>query len=1755
MNQGLTRGVRERAVSVVACTSLIVLASVTAFAQAPTTAVLTRWDIFAGSGGVNTSSTSATRHVRLVATASDGSVWLVSELPAVRLGRLDPVANSYSEWAPLAGGETGGVPDALALGVSNGDVWLATGGTPALAARLSGSNTFRKYTLPYAGAVVKGIAPTPDGTAVYVAIRAGGNTSILRIERGSEPLGGATSVNAARWRFASSSDDPAHLTMDGAGFLWFTNKFRNTVARFDPSLSTNNLVQWTLPAGTSAAGLRLIDGASGAATVCVVAEGAVTGQSGQPSCLDVATSTFRVLAGPTGLDFSPQVSVTGAGELFVSEQNGNAVTFIASAGVAAGTLQPVTPLTGVSNTRLASAAAVSVGVADASVTPVTRTVAPATSSITGTESAGHVRFGLPPLPALPDEPGQLRQSRPVGLTAAFGSTGAGTGSVYLAEYFNGPSPIVPQMAGAVSLLTLGGATPDEFLAQPSSLTFSADIGAAGPTALVSVEERNGRTLSWTATKTQPWLTLSPASGTTPASMTVTIDHSALSAGGSPFTDTITIDDGAGGAAPVTIPVSLTVVERPTMVITPGLLYFTAVNTDTTPPGAKTFAISSQGGGTLEWTATANAPGVEVLLEKPGEPLATTVSGSGPATVTVHVRSVPGTAGLREGTIAISSSNATNGSASVDIDYEVTSVTQALLVDRASLGFDIVAGQTATVSDVVNVTNASGASVTWGTVFPYTEAAPPPSWIQVSPAVAESAAGATIPMTVTVDASALSPGTHSAVITIDDHTGNSPPAVVGVLVVVRAAAIAFSDDAVSIPVTEGGESATQSVTLSNPGDAPLVFTPVVTMNTGAGWLTVTPTGELTLEPGGSLPFTVTTNPVGLPPGTYTGQITVANPYSVNGSDTVFITMVVAAPADTTPPVISGAADVTAEATGASGASVSYAQPTALDDNDGMRTVSCTPASGSTFPVGDTTVTCTASDTRGNTASTTFVVTVTPQAGDTTPPSISAPPSQTIEATGPSGAPATFAATATDDNGTPTITYTNQPGSTFPLGTTVVTATATDGAGNTASATFSITVRDTTGPAISGATPVTAAATGPSGAVVTFAPTASDLVSGTVAVTCTPASGATFAVGTTTVNCSATDGAGNTSTASFGVTVTAEADTTPPTLTVPGNMTVAADGPSGTVVTFAASASDTVSGALTPACTPPAGSTFPVGTTTVTCTATDAAGNTGTATFTVTVTAPADTTPPSVTVPGSMTVEVAGPSGTPVTFTTSAFDAVSGALTPACTPSSGSTFPLGTTTVTCTATDAAGNAGTASFTITVRDTTPPSVTPPPNQVVEAAGPVSVSYPPATATDLAGAVTLTYSHASGSTFPLGATTVTVTATDGAGNPATATFTVTVNPPADTMPPVISVPASQVLEATSPAGAVATFSATATDNSGAAPTITYSHASGGTFQLGVTTVTVTARDAAGNTATVTFTITVRDTIAPALNSVPASFAVQTTTSAAVVSYTMPTASDIADATPTVVCTPASGSSLPANATHTITCTATDDSGNAASASFQVTVQQITPYSVSPANGLYFKTGRLAYCNGLPVGPNWKDQGFVVTNNTASGLGYTITTATSWVRVQPVSGTIAGSSSTTLVVSVDLTALGRGIYQGSFTITAGGVSTVVPVTLEIGNALPTLCLTPTSMTWGKVKGGVTLASRTYDVLNVGDDPMANWMSTKSITNGTLTVSATSGTSPKTVTVTVKTGKAKGNHSARINMSVPGAVNGTQAIDMTWTVQ
>lgn len=158
-------------------------------------------------------------------------------------------------------------------------------------------------------------------------------------------------------------------------------------------------------------------------------------------------------------------------------------------------------------------------------------------------------------------------------------------------------------------------------------------------------------------------------------------------------------------------------------------------------------------------------------------------------------------------------------------------------------------------------------------------------------------------------------------------------------------------------------------------------------------------------------------------------------------------------------------------------------------------------------------------------------------------------------------------------------------------------------------------------------------------------------------------------------------------------------TPPVLDVPGDATVEGDTVGGWTADWsgvtAADAEDDPD--PTPVCSPAAGEVLPLGATVVTCSVIDGGGVSDEGTFTVTV---VDTTPPVIGTGADVAVTTSDAGGAAVTFATpSASDVVDRAPTVGCAPASGSSFPVGPTTVTCTARDASGNTATSSFVVDV------------------------------------------------------------------------------------------------------------------------------------------------------------------------------------------------------------------------------------------------------------------------------------------------------------------------------------------------------------------------------------------------------------------------------------------------------------------------
>ncbi|MGH9909364.1 MAG: HYR domain-containing protein, partial [Nitrososphaerales archaeon] len=617
-------------------------------------------------------------------------------------------------------------------------------------------------------------------------------------------------------------------------------------------------------------------------------------------------------------------------------------------------------------------------------------------------------------------------------------------------------------------------------------------------------------------------------------------------------------------------------------------------------------------------------------------------------------------------------------------------------------------------------------------------------------------------------------------------------------------------------------------------------------------------------------------------------------------------------DTTAPTITAPADIVFEALAPTGNVVSIGMANAIDIVDSNPVI--TNNAQSDFSLGEAVVTWTATDAAGNPVAATQKITVV----DTTDPTIVAPSDIEAEATSATENTVTLGqATAADFVGIQSIT--NDAPDALPVGETIVTWTATDTIGHTATATQKVIIRDTTAPILKAPDAITVEATSESANIVNIGEAkASDLV-GIQSITNDAPD--VFQLGLTTVTWTATDVSGLSYSAIQKITVV---DTTSPVLTVPTDIVIEAVSATNNHVELGeATASDLLQ---VSSVTNNASSTFSLGETIVTWTATDQSGNSVTGTQKVTV---VDTTAPTIVIPDDITIEALSPSSDIISLGSAKADDNVGVTT--ITNDAPATFAVGKIIVTWTATDAAGNIVTASQGVTVVDTTKPSILSPEDIVVEAKDPLQnfVTLGNATASDAVGVVFIT--NDAPAAFAFGKTIVTWTATDAAGNSAGAIQTITV---VDTTSPKVVAPADVTVEATSLTNNVLSIStATAKDIMGIA-SITNDAAD--TFPFGETIVTWTATDPSGNSATTTQKVTVIDTTGPKLT-VPDNVVIDATAIETTVSIGKATASDIIDSNPRI--TNNASSTFPLGETI-VTWTATDQFGNSENLTQTITVQ-----------------------------------------------------------------------------------------------------------------------------------------------------------------------------------------------------------------------
>jgi gliding motility-associated-like protein len=624
-------------------------------------------------------------------------------------------------------------------------------------------------------------------------------------------------------------------------------------------------------------------------------------------------------------------------------------------------------------------------------------------------------------------------------------------------------------------------------------------------------------------------------------------------------------------------------------------------------------------------------------------------------------------------------------------------------------------------------------------------------------------------------------------------------------------------------------------------------------------------------------------------------------------------------------------------------------------------------------GTTTVVYTATSNAGNTATCSVTVTVV----DNVAPQLFNCPQNIIVASIPTQCAKVVSWTAplaTDGCGNTSLTLTSDiaSGSIFPIGSSTVIYKVTDNQGNTATCSFTVSVRDTTAPVLicPGNILTSPHNLGECDAMVNWiAPTATDLCDNTITFTSNHNSGETFGANTvTTVVYFGYDDFGNAGTCSFEIEVK---DVTPPTINgCPQNITVNANV---TDPLLGCGAKPTwIEPTITAACSPVGntlvgsaipGDFFPAGVNTVIYKGFNQNGFYDSCKFTITVVDNAvmafQNFPVSQIISLPSTI-----CDTAVTWITPTFVG-SLCTAPVLTSNiaNGSVLPIGTHLITYTLTNSAGAQITKSFSIQVVDEVAPVLSGcPPNITLSTGSGCTVvhTWPPVTATDNCDTnVNIASAYQSGDAFPPGETTVRILAVDNGFNYDTCEFKVFVI--GSSMPSITNCPQNQLLIGCE---GVPTWITPSVSGFCTTPVLTVTHNSGDVFPIGVTTVTYTATTAS-DTATCSFKITVNESIAPSF-ACPSNITVDVsgrvisdannfvqniTHNAACTGVTLnfndPTANDNCS---NVVVSQTSGglSGTSFTGTSTLVFRATDIAGNTAICNVKVTVQDLPELIIS---------------------------------------------------------------------------------------------------------------------------------------------------------------------------------------------------------------
>ena len=276
-------------------------------------------------------------------------------------------------------------------------------------------------------------------------------------------------------------------------------------------------------------------------------------------------------------------------------------------------------------------------------------------------------------------------------------------SAMLPASLTGLLTIIVKATTGTDAITIMAAVPGPTLAgTPSSLQFAYTAGGAVPAAQsIQITNSGSGTLTFAATASQSWLSVSPASGTAPATLTVSVSPAALSAGS--YSGTVLITASGASNSPLSVAVTLTVAaSTSTLGVTPAALNFN-YTVGGTAPAAQSVSITTGGAGALSWTASSSVFWASV----------SPASASAPATLSVSVNPANLAAGTYTGNVQIAAAGAAGSPASITLTLVVQGTQPAGTITGVLNGGSFQSGFASATWVSIFGTNLSANTANWG----------------------------------------------------------------------------------------------------------------------------------------------------------------------------------------------------------------------------------------------------------------------------------------------------------------------------------------------------------------------------------------------------------------------------------------------------------------------------------------------------------------------------------------------------------------------------------------------------------------------------------------------------------------------------------------------------------------------------------------------------------------------------------------------------------------------------------------------------------------------------------------------------------------------------------------------------------------------------------------------------------------------------------------------------------------------------------